>query len=93
MSFDAAPLVRHLLLNVPASPGRFITSEPSEVQWIPHPHPTVRAMAEAAGVSDRTVKRWIGGGKIEAGLADRVATRLGLHPLALWPDFHADLAA
>lgn len=93
MSFDATPLVRHLLLITPAPPGRFLTAEPSEVQWIAHPLPTVRAMAETAGVSDRTIKRWMAGGKIEAVLADRVATRLGLHPLALWPDFHADLAA
>jgi len=44
------------------------------------------AVAELLGVTDRTVWRWRQTGLMRS-TADEVATRLGLHPLEVWPDW------
>ena len=43
-------------------------------------------MAEACGVSTRTWQRWKVNGLTDHA-ADEAATRLGLHPSAIWPDY------
>jgi hypothetical protein len=47
-------------------------------------------LAERVGVHHRQVLRWRDQG-LNVYAADRVAVAMGLHPLLLWPDFHADL--
>lgn len=44
------------------------------------------AVAEVLGVTARTVWRWRQTGLMHS-TADEVATRLGLHPLEVWPDW------
>ena len=41
-------------------------------------------IAEACGVSHRTVVRWMKAGSIPDQMTDRVATHLGWHPAAIW---------
>jgi plasmid maintenance system antidote protein VapI len=44
--------------------------------------------AEALGVHPRTITRWREEDTITYTLADRAATRLGYHPIVLWPDWY-----
>jgi transcriptional regulator with XRE-family HTH domain len=43
-------------------------------------------IAERCAVSATAVAKWRHGGQLRASTADRVATRLDLHPSLLWPD-------
>lgn len=43
-------------------------------------------LAAQAGVTHRTVNRWIEAGGVPEEEADRVAIRCGTHPGCLWPD-------
>lgn len=46
------------------------------------------AIALRCGVSRQTVIRWRRKGSLPLFTADRIATRLGVHPLIIWPTFH-----
>lgn len=47
----------------------------------------VAKMSEVLGVTESTVRRWLNDGSIKSVAADNVATRLGLHPCHLWPEW------
>jgi hypothetical protein len=49
---------------------------------------TVANVAAVLGCEARTVHRYMTGARMHAPTADRVAVRLGLHPLNLWPHYH-----
>lgn len=86
---DSAPVLRQLLLTLPAAPGQFgARNVRNDAVWVPHPRPTLKQMAEAAGVSTRTIRRWKMGGRIPSVLADRVACRLGMHPSELFDEWY-----
>jgi hypothetical protein len=47
-------------------------------------------IALRCGVDRQTVHRWRKEGGIPIFAADRVAIRLGVHPLDIWPTFHSE---
>lgn len=59
------------------SPGRLYHREDGRVS----------TLAEAVGVTPRTVHRWLAKGMTEEA-ADRAAVRLGRHPVEVWPDWY-----
>lgn len=54
--------------------------------------PTVRNLAALIGADPRTVHRYLAGCSCTRTQADRIAIRLGLHPLNLWPHYHGAAA-
>jgi lambda repressor-like predicted transcriptional regulator len=76
---DPAPLLAHLAVRSLAELDKATCSGVAEM----------RAMATVAGVSRRTLYRWRSGARVSERHADRCAVALGLHPLLIWPDFHA----
>lgn len=46
-------------------------------------------IAEMLGVDRRSVHRYATGARLDRIAADRLAVRLGLHPLNLWPEWCA----
>jgi hypothetical protein len=52
-------------------------------------HPPDHVLARRLGVTPRSVQRWRHGAGIRIWLADRLAVRLGLHPVEVWgQDFY-----
>jgi hypothetical protein len=49
--------------------------------------------ADLAGCSDRTVVRWRTSGRIPLRWADRIAVKLGVHPLAIWGEHYVEWLA
>lgn len=49
---------------------------------------TDQRLADACGVSQRTVLRWHRHG-LRIDVAEKVCDHLGLHPMWVWPDYHA----
>lgn len=44
-------------------------------------------LAQTAGFSRRSGHRWAAAGDLDDHLADLLATRVGLHPVLVWPDW------
>lgn len=88
---DPEPVLACLLVNVRPLPGRFsnphLTHDAAHAWLEPHPLPRQADMAEAAGVSLRTLSRWVNGGRIRPSIADSIAIRLGRHPREFWPEW------
>lgn len=61
--------------------GAWLRSDPSPYRVPFGPH----HLADALGVSVRSVHRWVAVGTLTWGAADRAAVTLGLHPALLWP--------
>jgi lambda repressor-like predicted transcriptional regulator len=80
---DPAPLLAHLAVRSLAELDKATCS------GVPAGVAEMRAMATVAGVSRRTLYRWRSGARVSERHADRCAVALGLHPLLIWPDFHA----
>ncbi len=60
------------------------------IEWLPYEPLLGRSLSEVAragGVDYRTAKQWKRVGRLPAGRADRVATRLGMHPCELWDEW------
>lgn len=47
-------------------------------------------IALRCGINRQTVHRWRLDGGIPLFSADRIAIRLGVHPLDIWPSFHTE---
>lgn len=47
-------------------------------------------LARLAGVTSRTVQRWVQDGGVPELHADRIAIAAGLHPAFIWPDWYRD---
>lgn len=45
-------------------------------------------LAEQTGFSKRTGQRWAEVGEVDDHLADLLATRIGSHPVLVWPDWY-----
>lgn len=77
--YDPAPLVRlaALSLDLPAYDPAHHAAEAV----------TDGRIAVVLGVSRRQVARWASGVRVKATTADRCATRLGYHPVMIWPDY------
>jgi transcriptional regulator with XRE-family HTH domain len=87
-TFDPRPVLRQVDLTLPdLRPVHWRHTNQHREGSSAH---TVRdaQRAEALGVSDRTVQRWLHGGRLTARTADRVAAALGLHPALLWPEWY-----
>ena len=50
----------------------------------------VTTFAEAVGLSRKSCYRYFAAG-VPLYVADRLAIKVGVHPLEVWPDFHVDL--
>lgn len=46
-------------------------------------------IAKQTGINRQSVYRWRSDG-IPIHTADRIAIRMGVHPLVIWPDFHQE---
>ena len=53
------------------------------------PHWTVDELAERIGMNWRSVRRWSATGRVPALRSDRVACRLGLHPMLVFSGWEA----
>lgn len=71
-------------------PGRFDPSPLLRHLELAASGPGDDGLAATAGVSRRTIQRWRHGSqRLRIADADRIASRLGLHPTALWDDWYA----
>lgn len=55
-------------------------------------HLSFENLAEVIGVTPVQAKRWKIDGSITEPKADAIATRLGYHPVDIWPDYHEVMA-
>ena len=51
---------------------------------------TYEGLSAICGVGSRTIGRYARAGHLPMSDADRIACRLGLHPILLWPDFQTE---
>lgn len=75
---DPAPLLRMVAAGVEWQ----VNVHDTTAMHRGRPNDTV--IARRLGVSRESVQRWRNGHRIEANLADRLATRLGWHPIQVW---------
>jgi hypothetical protein len=87
--YDPAPLLAQLRLTVPARPATFDRYSGGGCELQLHAFPTIGQMAEAIGVTKRTISRWKNGSLISDRDAERFALRIGLDPCLLWDDWYA----
>jgi len=52
----------------------------------------VARLCDDFGVSTASLYRYLSAGKVSERVADRLATHLGQHPCAFWPEWFADEA-
>lgn len=88
--FDPSPLLRQLELTLPdlrEPPLRSRQMAPS--LWDGKHRVLDRQIADALGTNWRRVQRLRRGARLSWVDADRLATRCGLHPALIWPDWYA----
>lgn len=56
-------------------------------------HKRVQRLATAVGVHTRTILKWQENGGVSLWVADRIATRLGVNAVRLWPTWEAEADA
>lgn len=88
--YDPRPLLRQAELGLNPKPGRFPDGDHGQTLE-PHPAPTDSQIADHFAVSLRSIQRWRHGNQLSPRTADRLATRLGIHPCSLWSDWYETL--
>lgn len=73
---DSAPL-----LEIAERRARAANHDPARPDWLGVD------VAGVLGTSKRQVARWRAGARIQWINADRLAVRLGMHPLEIWPEW------